>query len=1127
MKKLLLLFTFATLALIPLKASVTLHFSFDGLTAEDEVYIYPWITVDGQDMPLPDYAWPVVQLGTYINENGTLVSTEGLYDFYKDGTNYSFNTVNFLLHRGIPDGATEPIAKSQDFRGAINGDWFVYGSGGSLSRNTLEMLQTYNELFKNDNGVSNYQTNKNYAYFAVPGTWDINTGCAAWPYSAAHPAMAGTWPGDVMTWAAYMNEFTIYRWEQGDNEEGTPEKIIFNNNLAQGASQSPEYDFVNGGIYLGDYGLLATVPEAVEINATNFPDNNFRTYVSAFDLDNDSKLNAYERYRVMGININKKDVASVVGIGFFPEIIEATLSNNRIQSLDFSGNPKLRTLNMQSNNTTPSIDLSTAPNLQTIDVANNDMLKTLTLTGLTKVKSLRCGNTLVSSLDVTAMPLLESLSCSWCDINTLDLSNCPNITTLSCGSNSMTSLDITGCTKLRNIDCEYGSLTSLDVSQCTELEELNCASNRITALNVANSPKLRNLDCSYNCLKTLDVSNCPQLYSLKCEGGELSSELMSSDVALYFDNDDIERLLPYLAELAGNEIATLDLSNCPELQTLECSGNKLTTLNLSNNRKLNNLKADNNQLTNITLSDSTALYEINLSDNMLTTVEGLTRNTNLSELNLSNNPIANITALGSNQLPNLRELKLSGIDLSGLNSLLDVSPDSIRTLSIANCNLSNVDLSVIRGVKELEISSNPLQSLNLASFNMLERLSASGCGLTGLTLPTATDELNVLIARANNLETLDLSAYTKLVGINVGKNKLTSLILPTSSSEEMGMLDCSFNQLESLDVSAYSNMLVMKANNNKIKSFTAGDGMIAPNLSNNMLSGINLSNRAIMSIPAMLHMFAFTDDGLESTQQLIDSWQFTNPNSSLEWFGNFYKSITRGEYMGNALPQIFFALYLMMPLQAGIDDLSVSISGNCRDMQAQSFYDRQTQKAVYYIKLADAEEEQPSGAPRRVNLNSDDMFGPGFNPDAVSNISGGTVETHDDGVYLVLNATSTDTEAGKASGTITYDYNTGAMAPATLIQALAEDEDLTPEQTATAAEYFPDMSKAQFSFNWEAPIPTEVHTGILNPEKAAVQLVETRYISTQGITSSEPFQGVNIIVKIYDDGHKTIEKVRF
>ena len=231
--------------------------------------------------------------------------------------------------------------------------------------------------------------------------------------------------------------------------------------------------------------------------------------------------------------------------------------------------------------------------------------------------------------------------------------------------------------------------------------------------------------------------------------------------------------------------------------------------------------------------------------------------------------------------------------------------------------------------------------------------------------------------------------------------------------------------------------------------------------------------------------------------------------------------------MGNALPQLFFALYLMMPLQAGIDDLSVGLDGNCRDMSGESYFDHETQKCVYYIKLADADEEQQAGAPRRVNLNSDDMFGPGFDLEAVSNISGGTVETRDDGVYLVLDATSTDAQAGIASGTVTYDYNTGAMSPEALIQALADDEDVTPEQMAAAAEYFPDLSTAQFSFNWEAPIPTEVYTGIPDIEKTAAQLIETRYISTQGITGREPFQGVNIVVKIYDDGNKTIEKVRF
>lgn len=1131
MKKFLLFFTFAALALLPLKASVYLQFTFDGITTDDEVYIYPWITVDGQDIPFPDYAWPGRQMSLYnsYDEPGVVFSGESFYDFYDaNQIHRSFTTVNFLIHRGIPDGQTEAIAKSQDFRGAIDGDHFVYSSDGSLVRNTMEVLRARNDVFKSENGLSNYSTTKNVAFFGMPNAWtQNNNGCAAWPYSAEQPTMAGTWPGDEMTWVASINGYSIYRWEQPDGEVGTPEKIIFNNNMAQGALQSPEYDFVNRGIYLGDYGLLTTVPEDVEINATNFPNDNFRTYVATFDLNSDNKLNTYERYRVVTIDIKKKNVGSVEGIEFFPELTTAALSDNSIHSVDFSGNPKLQRLTMQHNNTTTDLDLSTAPSLVYVNVSNNDMLATLNLTGLHKIKTLNCEYTLLTALDVTEMPLLEELNCSWCDIHTLDLSNCPELRNLNCYANSMTSLNLSGCDKLIHINCYAGNLTSLNVSHCTELQELYCYDNRITALDVSHCPQLRTLECSHNCLKTLDVSNCPQLTALECEGGEYTSDVLPNVLNTYFDFDVLDRLAPLFGEISGNELTTLDLSNNTMLNRLECGGNKLTSLNLSNNRCLNTLKANDNQLETITLSDSTAINTVNLGNNKLTTVEGLTRNTNISKLNLSNNPLADITALGTNQLANLSELNVAFIDLSSIGSLLDIAPATLRYLTAVDCNLTGIDLSVFPDLKEFDISNNAITTLDISTHSVLERFNASHCGLNSITLPTETSKLNVMCARHNNLTSLDLSAYTGLGGINVAHNALTQIIFPANLREEQCLVDCSFNQLETLDLSNVANLLALKANDNKISTFIPCSGpMIAPNLKNNKLSSINLSGKGIITVPALLSVYNATDEQLQSNSAVYAGWQFNDRNSSVEWMGNFLKSITRGEFRGNSLSQLFYVLYLMMPIQVGIDDLSVGVEGNCRDMQAASLFDRQEQKAVYYIKLADADTEPQAGKPRRVNLNSDDMFGAGFNPDAVdaASITGGQVVTRDDGTYLMLDPAGTSD--GQAQGTVTYRYNTGAMSPATLIQNMNEG-DMTPQQMAAAAEYLPDMSQVEFSFNWQAPVPQEVHTGITPNEKVAAQVVETRYINAQGVTAAAPFQGVNIVVKIYDDGHKTIEKVRF
>ena len=71
-------------------------------------------------------------------------------------------------------------------------------------------------------------------------------------------------------------------------------------------------------VFLAVLGLCLIVSSAwadVEINATNFPDENFRNYLSAnFDTDNDGSLSDTEILSIKIIEVESKDIASLDGI---------------------------------------------------------------------------------------------------------------------------------------------------------------------------------------------------------------------------------------------------------------------------------------------------------------------------------------------------------------------------------------------------------------------------------------------------------------------------------------------------------------------------------------------------------------------------------------------------------------------------------------------------------------------------------------------------------------------------------------------------------------------------------------------------------------------------------------------
>ena len=115
--------------------------------------------------------------------------------------------------------------------------------------------------------------------------------------------------------------------------------------------------------------------EDVAIDATNFPDENFRTYVSTnFDTNKDGVLQSSEAKVVTAINVSKKDISSVKGVEYFTELTELQCAENSISSIDVSKNTKLKILFCHVNSLT-SLDISKNQDLEYFACYSNNLQK--------------------------------------------------------------------------------------------------------------------------------------------------------------------------------------------------------------------------------------------------------------------------------------------------------------------------------------------------------------------------------------------------------------------------------------------------------------------------------------------------------------------------------------------------------------------------------------------------------------------------------------------------------------------------------------------------------------------------------------------------------------------------------
>lgn len=207
----------------------------------------------------------------------------------------------------------------------------------------------------------------------------------------------------------------------------------------------------------------------VELSEENFPDRVFRQYIERqFDYDKDGKLTESEAASVKEIRLNNnKNVTSLKGIEYFPELRELYCSDDSIESLDVSSNQKLTILNCSSNQ------------IKTLNLSQNSLLE-----------DLECFDNPLNSLDLSANTSLKALICGGNQLEEVDLSHNPELTSFAYLAGSLEEIDFSANPKLQQIWISGTPLKELDVSANPELISLLVYITNIETIDLTNNPLL-------------------------------------------------------------------------------------------------------------------------------------------------------------------------------------------------------------------------------------------------------------------------------------------------------------------------------------------------------------------------------------------------------------------------------------------------------------------------------------------------------------------------------------------------------------------------------------------------------------------------------------------------------------
>ena len=474
----------------------------------------------------------------------------------------------------------------------------------------------------------------------------------------------------------------------------------------------------------------------VEINETNFPDANFRSWILDQDYGKDGVLTEAEIADVKQIDVHSKEISDLSGIEYFTALENLRCDSNKLTSLDLRKNVSLFNLNCRFNE------------LASLDTSKNTVLG-----------SLKCTENKLTNLDVRNNTALESLECS---------------------DNQLTNLDISKNTELKTLICSANKLTSLDVSKNTALEHFECNKNQLTSLYVIENKMLKVISCNRNKLTDLDLSQNTLLYRVDCRDNQIHKLFIAKETneinLLWFDDNGVEKIIVeeggiavsesrfpdenfrnWILEqdygqdyiLTADEIAIVESINVSNksisdlkgieyftaLDDLNCYENQLTSLDLRKNTLLTTLDCDNNQLTSLDLSKNLALINLFCYANKLTSLD-VRNNTALEWLNCSDNQLTDLDLSKNTALDDLDcgNNILTSLDLCKNTALV--------TLDCTNNQLTSLDLCKNTALVTLDCTNNQLTSLNLSMNTELNILWCYNNQFSKLYIAQETDELD-------------------------------------------------------------------------------------------------------------------------------------------------------------------------------------------------------------------------------------------------------------------------------------------------------------------------------------------------------------------------------------------------
>lgn len=191
----------------------------------------------------------------------------------------------------------------------------------------------------------------------------------------------------------------------------------------------------------------------------------------------------------------------------------------------------------------------------------NNKVSSIDLSGNSSLTSLNLYMNPIGTLDLSNEPLLTDLDASYCELTSIDVSKLPALQTLNVYGNELTTLNLAANTELTDLDAKVNNLSAIDLSANTKLQLVNLSRNALTDIDVTMLPSLISLLVTSNQLTAVNVKQNSYLQELGVGHNKLADLDLSGN-----------KLMRFLS-FNDNAIQNLDLHTFTDLRQIDCGGN--------------------------------------------------------------------------------------------------------------------------------------------------------------------------------------------------------------------------------------------------------------------------------------------------------------------------------------------------------------------------------------------------------------------------------------------------------------------------------------------------------------------------------------------------------------------------